>query len=116
MDYKGRDGKEYGDECDAIALENDATYLFYIFFTKEELEALTDEKAVEWLKGFKYFFGYRKWGCGGLRYAREALEVHEGKRVFYLEGDGSIWNISHDEYPNSWVWKRRGRIVNPSDF
>ena len=108
--------KKCTDECDGITLENDATYLFYMFFTKEELETFTDKTAIEWLKDFKYFSGYRKWDYNCIQYVKEAIEVYEGKRVFYLEDDGSIWNISHDEYPNSWVWEHQDRIVDPLDF
>lgn len=104
------------DESDAITLENDATYLFYVFFTREQLEGMDDKSATTWLKDFKYYFGYRKWDDGNLRFVQEALEVYNGHRVFYLEDDGSVWNISHDEYPNSWVWSEPERIVNPTDL
>ena len=99
------------DESDAITLEYDATYLFYTFFTKEQLEDMNDESATRWLKDFKYYFGYRKWDGGNMRFVNEALEVYNGYRVFYLEDDGSVGNISHDEYPNSWVWSEPERIL-----
>lgn len=80
------------DNSDGISLEYEATYLFYTFFTKEELEKLTDEEATKWLKDFKYFFGYRKWDDGNLVYVKEAIEVYEGTREFYEEYDGDVWN------------------------
>lgn len=50
-------------ECaDAISLEEDAEYLFSTFFSKDELDAMKIDEALEWLKGFKYYNGYRK--CG----------------------------------------------------
>jgi len=79
------------ENSDGISLEYEATYLFYTFFTKEELEKLTDEEATKWLKDFKYFFGYRKWDDGNLVYVEEAIEVYEGTREFY-EQDGEMWN------------------------
>lgn len=79
------------ENSDGISLEYEATYLFYTFFTKEELEKLTDEEATKWLKDFKYFFGYRKWDDGNLTYVYEAIEVYEGTREFY-EQDGEMWN------------------------
>ena len=80
------------ENSDGISLEYEATYLFYTFFTKEELEKLTDEEATKWLKDFKYFFGYRKWDDGNLVYVKEAIEVYEGTREFYEEYDGDVWN------------------------
>ena len=84
--------KKFTEESDAISLEYEATYLFYTFFTKEELEKLTDEEATKWLKDFQYFSGYRKWDGGNLIYVNEALEVYAGTREFYEEPDGEIWN------------------------
>ena len=84
--------KKFTEESDAISLEYEATYLFYTFFTKEELEKLTDEEATKWLKDFQYFSGYRKWDGGNLVYVNEALEVYAGTREFYEEQDGEIWN------------------------
>ena len=79
-------------EWDAITLENDAIYLFYAFFTKEELEKLTDKEATKWLKDFKYDCGYRKWDDGNLEYVQEAISVYEGKTSFYIcTEDDSIW-------------------------
>ena len=80
------------ENSDGISLEYEATYLFYTFFTKEELEKLTDEEATKWLKDFKYFFGYRKWDDGNLVYVEEAIEVYERTREFYEEYDGDVWN------------------------
>lgn len=85
------------ENSDAISLEYEATYLFYTFFTKEELEKLTDEEATKWLKDFKYFFGYRKWDGGNLTYVYEAIEVYEGTREFYEEYDGDVWNREVEE-------------------
>ena len=84
--------KKFTEESDAISLEYEATYLFYTFFTKEELEKLTDEEATKWLKDFQYFSGYRKWDGGNLIYVNEALEVYAGTREFYEEPNGEIWN------------------------
>ena len=84
--------KKFTEESDAISLEYEATYLFYTFFTKEELEKLTDEEATKWLKDFQYFSGYRKWDGGNLIYVNEALEVYAGTRELYEEQDGEIWN------------------------
>ena len=84
--------KKFTEESDAISLEYEATYLFYTFFTKEELEKLTDEEATKWLKDFQYFSGYRKWDGGNPIYVNEALEVYAGTRELYEEQDGEIWN------------------------
>ena len=84
--------KKFVEECDGISLEYEATYLFYTFFTKEELENLTDEEATKWLKDFQYYSGYRKWDGGNFIYVNEALEVYAGTREFYEESDGEVWN------------------------
>ncbi len=99
------------DNWDGISLEYEATYLLYTFFTKEQLEHLSDEEATKWLKDFKYHLGYRKWDGGNDAYINEALEVYNGDRVFYIEDDGDVWNISKEEAPNSWVWDNPERII-----
>ena len=93
--------KKFVEDCDGISLEYEATYLFYTFFTKEELENLTDEEATKWLKDFQYYFGYRKWDGGNLTYVNEAIEIYKGERIFYLEDDGSVWNTLKDEIKNN---------------
>lgn len=84
---------KFGD-YDGITLEYTATYLFYSFFTKEELEKLTPEDGIEWLKDMRYFFGYRKWDAESIApFIEEALEIYAGTREFYEEDDdGDIWN------------------------
>lgn len=81
-------------EYDGISLEYAATYLFYTFFTKAELELLTPEEGIEWLKNMRYFCGYRKWGADDIApFIEEALEVYNGTREFYeWEDDEEIWN------------------------
>lgn len=80
------------DDSDSISLEFVATYLLYCFFTKEELEALTPEAALQWLQDYRYFFGFRKWDA---QYAmieiNDALMVYEGKAEFYDNTDGNVW-------------------------
>ena len=83
--------KKFTEESDAISLEYEATYLFYTFFTKEELEKLTDEEATKWLKDFQYFSGYRKWDGGNLVYVYEAVDIYNGARELYIQDD-SVWN------------------------
>lgn len=83
--------KKFTEESDAVSLEYEATYLFYTFFTKEELEKLTDEEATKWLKGFQYFSGYRKWDGGNLIYVYEAIDIYSGARELYIQDD-SVWN------------------------
>ena len=79
------------EKSDGISLEYEATYLLYTFFTKEELEKLTDEEATKWLKDFKYYCGYRKWDGGNLVYVNEATEIYAGTREFF-DMDGDVWN------------------------
>lgn len=91
--------KKCVDEIDNITLEYDATYLFYLFFTREELEQLTDEKATKWLKDFKYYCGYRKWDRGNLGYVNEALSVYEGVFSFYVDNDNTVSCWDHEPWP-----------------
>lgn len=78
-------------DSDGISLEYVAVYLLYSFFTKEELENLTSEKAIEWLQNYRYFGGFRKWygDCG--IYIGDAIKAHEGLIEFYEEPDGNVW-------------------------
>ena len=102
--------RAYG-HTDFISLEYEATYFFYNWFTKEELENLTEEEAIEALKDWKYFGGFRKWSRG-LQYVQEALEVYNGTRHFYIcedEGEIDVWNYSDDE-PH---YDEEGEICTP---
>lgn len=81
------------DDCDGISGEYNATYLFYTFFTKQELMELTPEKGLKWLQDFKYFCGYRKWDIEFVeKEINEALEIYNGTREFYETESGDIWN------------------------
>lgn len=84
------------DESDGISLEYEATYLFYIFFTKEELEKLTDEEATKFLQNFQYYSGYRKWDSGNFIYVHEAIDIYEGKKVIQIDADGSVNVLDRD--------------------
>ena len=80
------------DNSDGISLEFEATYLFYTFFTKEELEKMSSKKGLSWLQDFKYYLGYRKWDEQYTTIEiNEAIEVYNGTREFY-EQDGNMWN------------------------
>ena len=83
---------------DSISLEYDAVYLLYTFLTREELENMNDGEVLEWLRDFKYWFGYRKYDIG-LAYTHrcEALEVYDGTREFYETDDGEVWNREIEE-------------------
>lgn len=77
-------------DVDGITLENDAVYLFYTFFSKEELEGMDDATACKWLKDFKYYSGYRKWDSNCLGYVGDAIDVYEGNKEI-TEEDGNVW-------------------------
>ena len=90
------------DDSDGISLEYVATYLFYCFFTKEELEQLTPIKALEWLQDYRYFCGFRKWDEQlAFSEVQEAIEIHNGTRVLYLESDGNVWNWEKEDFENN---------------
>ena len=89
--------KKCVDEYDEITLENDATYLFYSFFTKEELKKLTDKEATKWLKDFKYHCGYRKWDGGNLSFVNEAIMVYDNEASFYTDEDNDIWWFDEEQ-------------------
>ena len=83
---------------DSISLEYDAVYLLYTFLTREKLENMNDSEVLEWLRDFKYWFGYRKYDID-LAYMHrcEALEVYDGTREFYETDDGEVWNREIEE-------------------
>ena len=83
---------------DSISLEYPAVYLLYTFLTREELENMNDSEVLEWLRDFKYWFGYRKYDID-LAYMHrcEALEVYDGTREFYETDDGEVWNREVEE-------------------
>ena len=83
---------------DSISLDYDAVYLLYTFLTREELENMNDGEVLEWLRDFKYWFGYRKYNID-LAYIHrcEALEVYDGTREFYETDNGEVWNREIEE-------------------
>ncbi len=78
-------------DYDSISLEYVAAYLFYLFFTEEELLKLTDEEATKFLKDYRYYFGFRKWDGGNLGYVNDAIRAHRGEIEFYETEDGNVW-------------------------
>lgn len=89
------------DDSDGISIEFVATYLLYCFFTKEELENLSNQKALDFLQDYRYYGGFRKWYVGDMPYRmpyiEEAIEVYNDERVFYLQDDGNVWNTKKEE-------------------
>lgn len=80
-------------EYDGISLEYMATYLLYTFFTQEQLESLSFDELLSWLKDFKYFCGFRKWNEYWVEIVvNEALEVYAGTREFFDDEDGEVWH------------------------
>lgn len=90
---------------DYISLEYEATYFLYNWFTKEELENITDEEVTKALKDWKYFGGYRKWNGENLYFAIEALQVYNGFRFFFLQ-DGEVWNFTTDSIGGHDIWRQ----------
>lgn len=83
---------------DWISLEFAAGYLFYIFFTEEQLDELSDKDALEFLKDFKYFFGWRKADYQDARNAIEdALKLYNHTYVFTHQFDDCIWYLDNNE-------------------
>lgn len=101
------------DDYDGISLEYVATYLFYCFFTKDELEKLTDKEATEFLKNYRYYCGFRKWDNGNLTYVQEAIEAYNGDRLFYLQDDGNVWNTRQTNINNNSYFKDKVILVKP---
>lgn len=82
---------------DSISLEFAAGYLFYTFFTLEELNSKTDEELLKWLQDMKYFCGWRKADESDARAARyDAERLFAGTIVFTDLGDGDVWYIEKD--------------------
>ena len=101
----------YNDDSDYISLEFTATYLFYCFFTKDELKKLTDEEATKFLKDYRYYNGFRKWDSDNLRFVQEAIESYDGKRVFYLVDGTNVWNVEADAI---WLKNEKEKILEIS--
>lgn len=81
------------DDIDSISLEYVATYLFYSFFSKEDLNNMTPEFGLKWLQDYRYYNGFRKWDLDYIcNEIKEALEIYSGKREFYITEDNQIWN------------------------
>lgn len=100
--------KSDADDSDVISLEYAATYLLYCFFTKSELERLTNDEAIRFLQNYKYYGGFRKWDYDCSLYIKEAIDAHDGLRVFYIEEDGNVCNA---EVNAQWLNDKRYRIL-----
>ena len=108
------------DDSDSISLEYVATYLFYCFFTKEELEAITEKEATDFLQNLKYYSGFRHWDHGNLSFVRDAIDIYNGVSVFYLTNDGHVWNIVADsdfiqEHPER-IWYQASKEKECNKF
>ena len=83
---------------DWISLEFAAGYLFYIFFTEEQLQELSNKEALEFLQNFKYSFGWRKADYQDARNAVEdALKLYNHTYVFTHEFDDCVWYLGKNE-------------------
>lgn len=81
------------DDQDAISLEYVATYLFYTFFSEEDLLNMSPEDGLEWLQNYRYYLGFRKWDVAYVEQEiEEALEIYSGEREFYITEDNQVWN------------------------
>jgi len=79
-------------DMDGISLEEEAPYIIYCLLTEEELDSKTDAELLQWLKDWKYFFGYRKADEQDARIARyEAKGLFNGAREVRTYDDGSIY-------------------------
>ncbi len=88
------------ENSDGISLEYEATYLFYTFFTADELVDMDTCWALKWLQDFKYYCGYRKWDEQLVDIEiNEALEIYAGTREFY-DVDGDVWNREIESQKN----------------
>lgn len=80
-------------DTDSISLEYVATYLFYTFFSEEELLNIFSEDALKWLQDYRYYLGFRKWDVDYVaQEITEALEIYRGEREFYTTEDNQVWN------------------------
>lgn len=80
-------------DTDSISLEYVATYLFYTFFSEEELLNIFSEDALKWLQDYRYYLGFRKWDADDVAQGvEEAVEIYRGEREFYITEDNQVWN------------------------
>lgn len=77
---------------DSISLEMNAAYLFYCFFTQEELTNMSAEDGLKWLQDYRYFLGYRKWSPQDAQNAiDEAIKIHLGYSRVTVGSDNNVW-------------------------
>ena len=80
------------EQYDSISLENEAAYIFSIFFTNEELSKMNGHDALKFLQDWKYYNGFRKWSEWDTFDAlAEAQRIHEGFTKVTSDADGNLW-------------------------
>lgn len=80
------------DGDDWISLEFAAGYLFYTFFTKDQLFEMSDKDGLKFLQDFKYHFGWRKADYQDARAGIiEGIKLHDKELVFVDWFDGDVW-------------------------
>ncbi len=89
------------EENDAISLENEAPYIMSILLDFETLDefAFDGRKALDWLQGWQYFFGYRKSDeFEAANWANLAIDIKRGAVLAqeYDDIDDSIWLFDLD--------------------
>ena len=93
------------DGDDGISLEFAAPYILYNLYTRDELVAMSNKQALEALRDFKYFCGWRKADEMDGRIALyEAIKMHDGEVAFTDEFDGDVWFTVEEKYEDDCAW------------
>lgn len=78
-------------EEDACTIDDAAAYILYNYFTEDELSKKSDQDLLEFLCGFKYFFGFRKYAVEAIQFVRETLlQLYRHEAEFQVDDDGDI--------------------------
>ena len=85
-------------DIDGISVDYEAPYIIYTLLTEEELDKMTDKQLIEWLRDWKYFYGWRKHEEWDARIAREeAKGLYNGAREIRTWDDGTIYVSAAEE-------------------
>ena len=79
-------------EEDSFTIDDAAAYILYNYFTEAELDKKTDQELLDFLCGFKYFFGFRKYSVYSIPFVRETLaHLYADETEFAVDDDDDIY-------------------------
>lgn len=78
-------------EENSCTIDDAAAYILYNYFAEADIDKKTDQELLDFLCGFKYFFGFRKYSVCSIPFVRETLvQLYGHETEFAVDDDDDI--------------------------